>query len=40
LRQTFIRDDKLTIQDLVQSVIAILGENIIVKRFVRFELGE
>jgi elongation factor Ts len=40
LRQTFIRDDKLTIQDLVQSVIAILGENIVVKRFVRFELGE
>ena len=40
LRQTFIRDDKLTMQDLVQSVIAILGENIVVKRFVRFELGE
>ena len=40
LRQTFIRDDALTIQDLVQSVIAKLGENIVVKRFVRFELGE
>jgi elongation factor Ts len=40
LRQTFIRDDALTVQDLVQSVIAKLGENIVVKRFVRFELGE
>jgi elongation factor Ts len=40
LRQTFIRDDALTIQDLIQSVIAKLGENIVVKRFVRFELGE
>ena len=40
LRQPFIRDDALTIQDLVQSVIAKLGENIVIKRFVRFELGE
>ena len=40
LRQTFIRDDALTIQDLIQSGIAKLGENIVVKRFVRFELGE
>lgn len=40
LRQPFIRDEALTIQDLVQSVIAKLGENIVVKRFVRYELGE
>jgi len=40
LRQPFIRDDALTIQDLIQSVIAKLGENIVVKRFTRFELGE
>jgi elongation factor Ts len=40
LRQSFIRDDKLTMQDLVQSVIAILGENIVIRRFVRYELGE
>jgi elongation factor Ts len=40
LRQPFIRDDALTIQDLIQSVIAKLGENIVVRRFVRFELGE
>lgn len=39
LRQPFIRDESLTIHDLVQSVIAKVGENIIVRRFVRFELG-
>jgi elongation factor Ts len=40
LRQPFIRDEAVTIQDLIQSVIAKLGENIVVKRFARFELGE
>jgi elongation factor Ts len=39
LRQTFIRDDKLTIQDLIQATIAKVGENIVVRRFVRYELG-
>lgn len=39
LRQLFIRDDKLTVQDLVQATIAKVGENIVVKRFVRYELG-
>ncbi len=40
LNQPFIRDDKQTIHDLVQTTIAKVGENIIVRRFVRFELGE
>jgi elongation factor Ts len=40
LRQPYIRDDTLTIHDLIQSTIAKLGENIVVKRFARFELGE
>ena len=40
LRQPFIRDEAVTIQDLIQSVIAKLGENIVVRRFARFELGE
>ncbi len=39
LRQTFIRDDKLTVQDLIQATIAKVGENIVVRRFVRYELG-
>ncbi|MBI5651734.1 MAG: elongation factor Ts [Chloroflexi bacterium] len=40
LNQTFIRDDKQTIQDLVQATIAKVGENIVVRRFARFELGD
>lgn len=40
LRQPFIRDESLTVHDLIQSVIAKVGENIVVRRFVRFELGE
>ncbi len=40
LRQPFIRDDSVTIHDLIQAQIAKLGENIVVRRFVRYELGE
>ena len=40
LLQPFIRDDKRTVNDLVQTTITILGENIVIRRFTRFELGE
>jgi elongation factor Ts len=40
LAQPFIRDGKHTIGDLVQAAIGKLGENIVVRRFARFELGE
>ncbi len=40
LRQPFIKDEGLTVQDLIIQMIAKLGENIVVRRFVRFELGE
>lgn len=39
LLQPFIKAPEKTIQDLVTETIAKLGENIKVKRFVRFELG-
>jgi elongation factor Ts len=39
LEQKFIRDESKTIQDLVNESIAKLGENIVVRRFARFELG-
>lgn len=39
LDQTFIRDSKSTIGDLVKNGIAKLGENIQVSRFSRFEVG-
>ncbi len=40
LNQTFIKDAKLTIGDLLKSLIAKTGENVVIKRFVRFGLGE
>ena len=39
LSQPFIKDPKLTIGDLVKETIAKTGENVRVRRFVRFELG-
>jgi elongation factor Ts len=40
LRQSYIRDDSLTINDLLLENIAALGENIVIRRFARWELGE
>ena len=40
LKQEYIRDPKKTIDDLIKAVIGKLGENIQVRRFARFELGE
>jgi len=39
LNQKFIKDDSKTIQDYVNEVIAKIGENIIIRRFMRFEVG-
>ena len=38
LDQPFIKDDKITIRQLVQSYVAKFGENIRVNRFARFEI--
>jgi elongation factor Ts len=38
--QLYIRDPNMKIKDLIKETIAKLGENIIVKRFVRLQLGE
>jgi elongation factor Ts len=40
LEQSFIKDPDKTIQTLVNEKIATIGENISIRRFVRFELGE
>ena len=40
LQQTYIRDDKLTIQGLLHEKIAAIGENIVIRRFERWERGE
>jgi elongation factor Ts len=40
LEQPWVKDDSRSIKDLQQELVAKLGENIRVRRFVRFELGE
>jgi elongation factor Ts len=40
LEQPYIRDDKMNIRDLIMEAMRTLGENIVVSRFVRYELGE
>ena len=39
LSQPYIKNDKLTIHDLLKQLSAKVGENIRIKRFVRFEVG-
>jgi elongation factor Ts len=40
LRQTYIRNEGINVQDLLHQHIASLGENIVIRRFVRWEVGE
>ena len=40
LRQAYIRDDSKTIQDMLNELIAAMGEMIVIRRFVRWALGE
>ncbi len=39
VKQKFIRDTNVTVEDLIKAMIAKTGENILVKRFVRYQLG-
>ncbi len=38
--QLFIKDDKITIKEHLATLIGKIGENILVRRFVRFQVGE
>ncbi len=40
LEQPFIKDQEITRRDLISRAVTKMGENIIVKRFVRFRMGE
>ena len=40
LRQTYVRDDSITLEDLRNQHVAALGENIVIRRFARWEVGE
>jgi elongation factor Ts len=40
LEQTYVRNPDITVQDLLHDIMAKTGENIAIRRFVRFQLGE
>ncbi len=40
LEQPYVKDDKQTVGQLVKAVSGKVGENVVVRRFVRFQLGE
>ena len=40
LNQAYVRDPKISIADLLNELIAKIGENITIKRFARFQTGE
>jgi elongation factor Ts len=40
LEQTYIKDSDLTVKELLEAMIAKIGENISIRRFSRFQLGE
>jgi elongation factor Ts len=40
LRQAYVRDENITLEDLRNQNIAAIGENIVIRRFARWEVGE
>ncbi|MBW2574971.1 MAG: translation elongation factor Ts [Deltaproteobacteria bacterium] len=40
MNQAYVRDPNITIEDLLNETVAKIGENIIIKRFARFKIGE
>ncbi len=40
LRQTYVRDEEITLENLRSQNIAAIGENIVIRRFARWEVGE
>lgn len=40
LRQEYIRDESKTVDELIKETIVSIGENIDIRRFVRWEVGE
>jgi elongation factor Ts len=40
LEQAFVKDPGITVKDYLGSMIAKLGENIVIRRFVRYKVGE
>ena len=39
MEQQFIKDDKVKVSELIRNAVAKIGENVVVRRFVRYEIG-
>ncbi|MEI7470038.1 MAG: elongation factor Ts, partial [Chloroflexota bacterium] len=39
LEQQFVKDDSLKMSELLKATVAKIGENIVIRRFTRYELG-
>lgn len=39
IRQPFVKNDKVTVEDVLKDLIAKMGENIKIRRFARYEIG-
>ncbi len=39
IKQTFVKNDQCTVEDIIKQLVAKTGENIRIRRFVRFEIG-
>ncbi|MDD5465983.1 MAG: elongation factor Ts [Candidatus Omnitrophica bacterium] len=40
LEQVFVKDPGLTIKDYLGNIVAKIGENVVIRRFVRYKIGE
>lgn len=40
MEQAYVKDDKMKVEDLIKSKIATLKENIVIRKFARFKVGE
>ncbi len=39
MEQQFVKDDKVKVSELIRNAVAKMGENVVVRRFVRYEVG-
>ena len=40
MEQAFVKDPEMKVADLLNALVAVIGEKITIRRFVRFERGE
>lgn len=40
LEQVFVKDPSLTVKDYLGNIVAKIGENVVIRRFIRYKIGE